>query len=68
MSVKSRSKTFNPGDKWDDAIDWIHKETDDAVEFDKEGDSNLWFDKEIIIKKRLIITITYERDESTHSL
>lgn len=60
MPVKSKSRTFNTGDDWDTVLDWITENSDDAFTF--EGDKTLWFDQEIKVKKRLVITITYDRD------
>lgn len=63
MPVKSRSKTFKPGDNFESVDLWIQNETDDAVEFDHKGHGNIvWWEDPIVLKKRLTITITYDRD------
>jgi hypothetical protein len=62
MPVKSKSRTFKPGEDWDTVLDLITENSDDAFIF--EGDETLWFDQEIKVKKHLVITIKYERDES----
>jgi hypothetical protein len=60
MPVKSKSRTFKPGeDDWLDVIEWIHNETDHAM------DPTSVIPSCKVVKKRLVITITYERDERT---
>lgn len=66
MSVKSRSKTFKPGDDYDEILDFIHDEINNALSIE-HSETHPQYSK-YQVKKRLIITITYERDESTHSL
>lgn len=60
MPVKSRSKTFKPGDWYEDVVKFFHKEVNDAIE-----EIDLEEHVEVKVKKRLIITITYDRDDKT---
>lgn len=60
MSVKSRSKTFKPGDAIE-SVDWFY---DSEI----SGCTEVINDNKIEIRqvsKRLTITITYERDDKT---
>lgn len=60
MPVKSKSRTFKPGDSYDSVIEFMDKETFDAIEVKEIWGYNPY--SEYIVKKRLVITITYDRD------
>lgn len=62
MSVKSRSRTFKPGEPFEDAFKFFDKEMDGVLEWKYTRDPT---DDEYIFKKRVVITITYERDDKT---
>lgn len=64
MPVKSRSKTFKPGDKWDDTFMWINGQINCDGGAIEPSDKNAMYPR-YIVKKRLIITITYDRDDKT---
>lgn len=68
MSVKSRSKTFKPGDDIQDVANFFHDEIKGASEeVDIPAEPGIFNvpSSEHIVKKRLIITITYDRDDKT---
>lgn len=62
MSVKSRSKSFKPGDEAEMLHNFFLKEIDNAIEENGSQDPT---DCVYILKKRLTITITYERDDNS---
>jgi serine protease inhibitor len=55
MPVKSKSRTFKPGEDWWDIIQWVENETWGLLKSTVKSDERK-------VKKRLVITITYERD------
>ena len=62
MPVKSKSRTFKPGDNFSDAFKFFDKEMDGVLEWAKKRDPT---DDEYVFKKKVVITITYERDDKT---
>lgn len=62
MPVKSRSKTFKPGESFEEAFKFFDDETDNAVEWDDPSEP---LESQYIFKKRCTITITYDRDDKT---
>lgn len=64
MPVKSRSKTFHPGDEADMLHNFFLKEIDNAIEENGSQDPT---DCVYVLKKKLTITITYEIDDNKKS-
>lgn len=62
MPVKSRSKTFKRGEPFEDVFKFFDKEMTRFLEWKDTRDPT---DYEYIIKKRVTITITYDRDDKT---
>lgn len=63
MPVKSRSKTFKPGDDYDEILDFIHDEINNVLSIE-HSETHPQYSK-YQVNKRLIITITYDRDDKT---
>jgi hypothetical protein len=68
MPVKSKSRTFKPGEDFEDVFGWCMNEISDATEEVEMPGCSATFEaphSELKVKKRLVITITYERDDKT---
>jgi hypothetical protein len=68
MPVKSKSRTFKPGESVEEMHQWFTYETFNATEQIEFPGCAATFEApytEVKVKKRIVITITYERDDKT---
>lgn len=68
MPVKSKSRTFKPDDDFQTVHDWFTDQIDGAIEeVEYPGEPSTFTAPytELVVKKRLVITITYDRDDKT---